>query len=291
MKKKSNRSARAAGGPPLVRATGAAFTLLELLVVIAIIAILAALLLPTFSRAKARAQAVVCLGNVKQLQLAWIMYVEDNNDWLVPNNPPNFGLGLLPSWAKGDMRYGRPDGTNLANVLGQREGSLAAYVRTPQIFKCPTDRSVTRLADGKAYPRVRSYSMNGFMGTRALDNGSSAAAMTFFRVPDFARAAQVGRPDLFVFMDEHEDSLSFCIFYLDRNLISEDWAKVPAARHAGSGVMSFADGRAQLRRWVDPRTLMPVKGVFQGGVDATGSRDWSYVWEHLTKGSAPFGDP
>src|SRR6059036_1556949 len=89
------------------------FTLIELLLVIAIIAILARLLLPALSRAKFRAQAIVCLNNLKQLQLGWIMYVEDNNDWLVPNNPPNYGGGTLASWAKGDIRYGNPGGTNI----------------------------------------------------------------------------------------------------------------------------------------------------------------------------------
>jgi prepilin-type N-terminal cleavage/methylation domain-containing protein len=61
------------------------FTLLELLVVIAIIGILAALLLPTLSRSKQKAQGVFCVSNGRQLLLALHLYTADYQDWLPPN--------------------------------------------------------------------------------------------------------------------------------------------------------------------------------------------------------------
>src|SRR4051812_7336493 len=98
-----------------------AFTLIELLVVIVIIAILAALLLPTLAQAKTLASRTVCVSNFKQLQLAWLTYIDDNQGKLVVNSaywdPNNRRPDDNMSWVQGFMYWDAEDGPAYQDYL------------------------------------------------------------------------------------------------------------------------------------------------------------------------------
>ena len=139
--KLTNRTRRPAPGHVTSR-TAAGFTLIELLVVIAIIAILAAMLLPALSRAKQKAEGAACISNLKQLQMAWVMYADENNNFLV-RNPSTSATSKL-GWITGVMSWDSafmPNNDNY-NTTNLTQSLLAPYSnRSTGIYKCPGDKT------------------------------------------------------------------------------------------------------------------------------------------------------
>jgi prepilin-type N-terminal cleavage/methylation domain-containing protein/prepilin-type processing-associated H-X9-DG protein len=207
-----------------------AFTLIELLVVIAIIAILAALLLPALSAGKANGQRTSCMNNLKQLDLAWRFYAADNEGRL----PANLPFSSPPdSWVSGNMQVAQ-DATNQSLI---KQGLLYPYASQVPLFHCPADRSAS---DG--FDRVRSYSMNGWMGSRNMETNEPASGYrTFVKDTEFAASRPSG---LWIFIDEHEVTIDDSFFMVTMNN-GQPFASRPAARHRKSFNLSFADGHGE----------------------------------------------
>ena len=233
-----------------------AFTLIELLVLIGIIVILAALLLPSLSRAKQKAQTTVCLNNLKQLQLGWHLYVHDNLDLLPPNI--DFGNPMFStpandpalSWCPGNARYD-------TNTLNIEAGALFHYCRAIAVYRCPADFSTVETLNGQKLPELRnrsynmSQSVNGYRGPASSDHPRIASFQKFF---------QIHRPppsQLFVFIDEHPETMRSAVFHHVAGvaIIAEipGWWDMPADRHSQGACLSFADGHVERWRWKTPK--------------------------------------
>jgi len=244
-----------------------AFTLIELLIVIAIIALLMAILIPALTRAKEQGKRAVCLNQIKQMQMAWNMYTDENEDkipsadirfsWQIPNPPT--GPGPQPGWyewphqwepscplkATGSLQTAAwiNDKMIMKEADWQHsinDGKLYKYLKDFKIYQCPVGDKGERVT----YTMV--HSLNTYPG-------SAGANAPIVRLK--SKLARIS--ERVIFLDEGAAGAgAFFIGYTNNPLT---WGDTPPIRHGRGTTFSFGDGHASYRKWTDKHTLEYIK--------------------------------
>ena len=223
------------------------FTLVELLTVVATIATLAALLLPVLGKAKNKAHRTNCMSNLRNLGFAWVMYAQDNNSRLVESYP----VDNEDVWVQGDVS--REDQALDTSLI--KKGKLYPYNQNLAIYRCPTDQGTAKNAQG-VFPKVRSYSMNSFMGARPPNSPLVPSTLNPRYVPFFTKDSDLSRPsELWVLIDEDERSINDGFFVTDPSgRIWFDFPAIASHRHNYTYALNFGDGHSEAWAFSDART-------------------------------------
>jgi len=292
--------------PPGVEARSRAFTLVELLIVIAIIFILAAILMPVLNKAEERSRAALCLSNKRQMTLAYNMYPDDYNGELTPNysglvNPDGT---LATCWVMGGMTwpgtgqdslYPITDNTNVYYLQNSLLGPYCGH-RT-DIYKCPSDTwklTTSAINNGGPVDRMRSVSMNitiegnAWQTVKTIPQNESwwytqrLGLGTFYAFNYEKDYIHIGPANLFVYLDEQADSINDGNHAGVGNFAADpSWGDLPAAYHNRCGEFSFADGHAEIHRWVTPNIVLPViQGTYVAPLAGHNQVDYQWYISH-----------
>ncbi len=265
-----------------------AFTLIELLVIIAVLALLASTLLPALAKTRPNSQAWQCLNNHRQMCAAWRMYADDSRDRIVYASDDGTTSGLSQyAWTWAHMDFNPSNSANWDTNADIVLRPLWSYTgRNAGLQKCPSDRSYVTVS-GVARPRVRSISMNLYLGGFAGTTGGSFSAnyRIFLKTTDLTAP---GPANTFVFLDQRPDSINWGNFMTDMTGYPSQpsayyMADFPGLYHNLGCTISFGDGRAETKHWVDSRTTPPLSGSSGSAVPSPGNVDIAWLQDHATR--------
>jgi prepilin-type N-terminal cleavage/methylation domain-containing protein/prepilin-type processing-associated H-X9-DG protein len=249
----------------------AGFTLIELLVVIAIIAILAGMLLPALAKAKTKAQGIQCLSNNKQLVLGWQLYAGDYDDacannFTIPGTISAINTGRFDNWVNNVMSWnagGSVEDRSITNDLYVKNGVLGKYTSGAiGIYKCPADNLVSPIQRRAGWTkRNRTQSMNAIFGrSESLGDPNPGGRSWGWggAYIQMLKLAQVRAPaTTWLTLDEHPDSVNDAFWINGVN--TGTWGDFPGSQHNGACGFSFADGHAEIKKWLSPATKQGVR--------------------------------
>jgi hypothetical protein len=227
----------------------------------AAVTVLTALALPLWGRSSTP-KTLLCMDNLRRLTAAWLTFAADHDGQFTGNVQGTSssvpGLTVKP-WTVGWLDWSTsPNNTNTAFLTDPRYVSLAPYVANDTtLFKCPADDYLSPVQANRGWlARVRSYSMNAFMGEG--NQGSSPIGGSGFRIfkkwSDFRRLSPAAA---FVFTEEHPDSINDPMLLISLN--QWGWLDLPGSLHEGRGWFSLADGHLELRQWLGRIGSLPVQ--------------------------------
>jgi prepilin-type processing-associated H-X9-DG protein len=210
----------------------AGFSFTELLAILGVLSLLFLLQISAFAHNKGDSHRAVCADNLRRLGLSWLMYADDHRGRLAPNQADPFPR--TNNWVGGWLDFtSSSDNTNLATIT---HAKLYPYNKVAEIYRCPDDLSAFR---GRL--RIRSYSMNGYVGDGARGWTTGFQFLT--------NLSLVRQPDrTFVFIEEHPDSINDGAFVVDMS-VTAPLVDYPASYHYSGANLGFADGSVLYHRW------------------------------------------